>query len=398
MRNFICGLLVILYCGYMPVGFGMNLMDSVYAQDQASEDAQIFFEEALTLKRKGDVDAASKMFLKSIRTSRSVLAHDDHGLIADLKIHCEKELEKDDKNLKILDTLGFLYAVCYSDSTNAIKYYQKVYDLSDSDKVKEKTQRLIDRIEATAEAEAKVQDDMAEQIRNEKLKSWSELEKSARLGEQKVKSQELSTNLASSYRQKDSLKNRVPQLEKELTDLKADYEKQNRRWHSTNDELYNRRRRRLKDQVANKEVELSKAKSELDDVVDRVAILEKEDQNRIDSRKSSPIRSYDEDEGGEEETSQQPSENQGAGSSASQPPANDYGSPSTSNQQPPANDYGSPDAQSSEVISDTEVSGAQSSEDSQPLPALNVEDNTATAIDTDEINKEDKLNELINNL
>lgn len=399
MRKLIICLLIIFLIGFFRTDFVKCSSNKVFALNSSSEDAQLFFEEALALKRKGEVEEGAKMYLKAIRTNRSVLASDDHGLIDDLKKYCLKKLEESPEDLKTLDTLGFLYAVCYSDSNKAVEYYQKVADLTKSEKVKEKTQWLIQRLKAIAEAEEKAQQDIAEKARDEKLKSWAEMEKADRLGEQSAKSKEFSNELSNAYKAKDSLKNRVPQLEKELKDLKAEYDKQNRLWHTLNDELYHRRRRRLRDiQIPAKEKELEEAKRELQKAVDRVEEMEKEDQQRKSSLEASPIRSYDEDN-----STSDTGENSSTSTPPQQPSANDYGSPPP--QQPDVNNaepLKSDNPEASGASSEEGAPEASSNSEQEPLPGIESENPDETASDTVSSDKapskDEKLDDLINSL
>ncbi|HAE41245.1 MAG TPA: hypothetical protein DCG57_21825, partial [Candidatus Riflebacteria bacterium] len=88
-------------------------------------------------------------------------------------------------------------------------------------------------------------------------------------------------------------------LEQELKELQDEYEKANRLFYSVSDNaMYERRRRRLKDDVAAKEKEVEAAKAELSDVESTTSALEKELAAVEKAKEESPIRSYDDDDSG----------------------------------------------------------------------------------------------------
>ncbi|PKL41903.1 MAG: hypothetical protein CVV41_17205 [Candidatus Riflebacteria bacterium HGW-Riflebacteria-1] len=263
------------------------------------ENAEILFEEALELKRSGNLAGAIDSFSRAIRMDRSILANDDKGLIEDLKKDCEAKLKAAPDDVKTLEMLGFVFAVCYSDYTSAIACYQKVYDLVTDDRIKERTGALIDRLKMSAEVQQSYQQEVTAGLRDERLKSWSEMERVNRFGEESARIQQKSSELADAYKSKDELANRVPQLEQELKELQDEYEKANRLFYSVSDNaMYERRRRRLKDDVAAKEKEVEAAKAELSDVESTTSALEKELAAVEKAKEESPIRSYDDDDSG----------------------------------------------------------------------------------------------------
>jgi chromosome segregation ATPase len=211
---------------------------------------------------------------------------------------------------------------------------------------------------------------MAQQMREESLQSWSEMEKADKMAQQAAKAQERSERLAEMYKQKDSLANRVPQLEEELRDLREEYDKANRLWYALKDDLYYRRRRRLEDDVEAKEKELEEARSKLNDVETTTARLEKEVQFQRQKLEASPVQTYD--------NYQEPAQPETDSYSSSEPP-----------QAPSANSYGSPDQD-------------EPTQTEEPLPVVNNPDFPAdeTEIPVDETaeEREKRLKELINNL
>ncbi len=328
MRKLSAGLVIIVASAFLNNAFARPaFMPSAFAQqteaneENAKEDAQILYDEAVELNRQGNLAAAIDSYAKAMRLDRSILAFDDFGLIEALKKDCEEKLVKTPDDVKLLETLGFVFAVCYSDHASAIKCYEKVFELVTDERVKERTAALIERLRESEIAQSSYQQEVSAQLRDERLKTWSEMERLEKFGAETAAAQEKSSRLADAYKEKDSLKNKVPQLENELKELQEDYDKANRLWYSLKDDLYERRRRRLKDDIAAKQQELDSAKAELDEVESVTSSLERELSSVEKENEASPVRSY------EENTVDDISGGHDYGSTVPQPPSNDYGSP-----------------------------------------------------------------------
>jgi tetratricopeptide (TPR) repeat protein len=366
MRKLTAGLVLV----FIGISFfsGLPVAAPSYAQKaeiDVEEEANILFDEAILLKKQGNIKEAVAAYHQAMRKDRSILAYDDNGLIEDLKNEYEDRIKDDPENVKNIETLAFVYAVCYSDYSSAIKYYEKVVELVDDEKVKENTQNLIERLRLTAEIQQEYQAEVAAQMREERLQTWSEMEKNQRLGEEQAEVRDKSARLTEMYKQKDSLSNRVPQLEKELKELNEEYDKANRLWFATNKDLYYRRRRRLKDDIAAKEQEVEAARQQLEEVESTTASLEREVQVVQQQNEESPIRTYD----------------------SYQPPATEGDSEATP---PSANDYGDPDDADDEQESLPVV-------DNPDFPQENPDLYNAPEDETAE-EREKRLQELINNL
>lgn len=381
MRKFTAGLLMFAGFAFCNNAFDRPfLVSGLYAQQEsataeaAKEDAQILYDEALDLKKQGNMPAAIESYAKAMRLDRSILALDDSGLIEAMKKDCEEKLLKTPDDVKLLETLGFVFAVCYSDHKSAITCYEKVFNLVTDETVKERTASLIERLRETEQAQSSYQQEVSAQLRDERLKTWSEMEKIDKFGSEAGATQEKSGQLAEAYKQKDSLKNKVPQLETELKELQEEYDKANRLWFSLKDDLYERRRRRLKDDIAAKETELASARNELEEIEATTTNLERELSSVEKEKEASPVRSY------EENTPVDPgSENGGA------EPA-----PVT---QPPSNDYGSPDGQPADGQPVDVQPGTE-----EPLPADNPDFPSETPAGDQGSGDDKKLDELIENL
>lgn len=282
----------------------------------AKEDAQILYDEALDLKKQGNLPAAIDSYARAMRLDRSILAFDDNGLIEALKKDCEEKLSKSPEDVKLLETLGFVFAVCYSDHKSAIACYEKVFNLVTDEKIKERTVSLIERLRETEQQQSSYQEEVSAQLRDERLKTWSEMEKLDKFGDDASQTQEKSSKLAEAYKEKDSLKNKVPQLEGELKELQEEYDKANRLWYSLKDNMYERQRRRLKDDIAAKEKEVASAREELEAAESTAATLESELSAVEKEKEASPIRSYEENA---------PVDQPPANSDDAQPPANNDG-------------------------------------------------------------------------
>lgn len=289
MRKITCALL-------LSVALSMSV--PTFSQ-QIKEEAQILYEEAMGLQKKGNKAKAIEMFEKALRSDRTILALDDNGLIEDLKNETEKKLKNNPDNLKLLETMGFIYAVCYSDNDTAIKYYEQVVEKVKDSTVKGKTLALIERLKASQTANSNYQDGISSSQRDERLKSWSQMEKNDKLAEERAAKEDIASRLEKAYQDKEELENRVPQLEDELNELQDSYDKANRLWFATHDEMYERRRRRLKNDIADKKAELNSAKSALNKAESTASRLEakNEELNGSEEEEDNGLRGYGEENG-----------------------------------------------------------------------------------------------------
>lgn len=242
-----------------------------------SDEAQMLYEDAISQNKKGKKTEAISSYIQALRKDRTVLALDDDGLIEASYKDCLAKLEKAPEDVKLLETCGFLASVGFSDNITAITYYEKIIDLVDDENVKDRTRNLIERLRATAEAQQSYDSAVAASMRDERIKSWSEMEKNENAMQERDEANERSSKLNEAYSSREELQNRIPQLEQELKDIQEDYDKADRLWYSLKDELYERRRRRLKRDLAAKKEELEKAQKELKGIESDVKSLEKED-------------------------------------------------------------------------------------------------------------------------
>ncbi len=252
----------------------------VFAQEgtTVSEEAKALYDDAIGLKKKGKLKEAINSYIKALRKDRTILAFDDDGLIEASYKDSVAKLEESPEDVKLLEVCGFLASVGYSDNKTAISYYEKIVQLVDDEGVKERTNNLIDRLRSAAEAQSAYDSTMVEEQRDERVKTWAEMEKIDEFAEESSKSAARAEKLNDAYSERESLQNKIPQLEDELKELQESYDKADRLWYTLKDELYERRRRRLKNDLVAKKEELSSAKSQLSSIEKTVAKLEKEDE------------------------------------------------------------------------------------------------------------------------
>lgn len=276
--------------------FLVCFVPSLLSAQNIHEDAQLLYDEAMRLKARGNNVQAVEAFEKALRIDRTVLALNDDGLVDMLRDHVQDLLDKSPDDVKQLETMGFIYAVCFSDNLSAIENYERVVELVTDETVKERTKNLIERLRATEEVMASYRGEVTAQLRDERLRAWSELEKSEKFAEEQYEKERRASDLQQAFSDREELQNLVPQLEDELNELQEAYDKANRLWFSLKDELYERRRRRLKDDIAAKTEELKKAKGRLDSAESIASRIESELAQEEEEEKDSAFRSYDSDE------------------------------------------------------------------------------------------------------
>lgn len=247
------------------------------AQEAESlEDAKVLYKQAIQEKAAGKPDEALLTYEKAIRMNRQVLSEDDNGLIGLLRTKYEAKLKETPDDIIALEGLGFVSAVCYSDMAKAISCYEKVLGLTTEEKVKNKTSALIERLKMMQEASSRITDEMASQMREERLKGWSEMEKQEKLAAQHEESQNRAAEYARLTQQRDELDTRIPQLEEEIKNLEEEYNKANRLWYTLKDDRYDRRRDRFEKDLEEKRKELSKARSDFDQASDKLTKMDRE--------------------------------------------------------------------------------------------------------------------------
>ena len=230
---------------------------------EASGDGRAKYEEALKLKRTGKWDEAIQTYEKAIRVDRSILGEDDEGLMTALQKSYETRLASDPENLYLLEGLGYISAVGFSEFDKAIRYYQKVSELSKEQAVKDRTDTLIERLRAQADLAKQMVADSASKSREERIKQWAELEKQDANAAEADKSQKREERLSELYSKRDDIEARLPQMEDEIKALQEDAEHNKRMYLNSNDRTYKRRQDRLEDDMEGKKRDLKKLKDEL---------------------------------------------------------------------------------------------------------------------------------------
>ncbi|MBP5467657.1 MAG: hypothetical protein J6Z11_00265, partial [Candidatus Riflebacteria bacterium] len=236
-------------------------------------------------------------------------------------------------DIKLLEVCGFLSSVGYSDNKTAITYYEKIVELVTDEGVKERTKNLISRLKATMEAQQAYDSAVIASLRDERIKSWAEMEKVDDFAAEQSRSKARADKLNDAYSDRESLQNKIPQMEEELKELQDSYDKADRLWYTLKDELYERRRRRLKNDIAAKKEELEAARRDLKSVEKKVTSLEREEEKAQKLQDSSAFNQNDKknsEDGEEDEDSvfnSDPSGEDDSGSRSIESGDKDYGEP-----------------------------------------------------------------------
>ncbi len=239
------------------------------------DDANQLFREALALKKEGKAAAACATFEKAMRTHRGILAEDDDGLLHMLQKSHEARLASAPTDVHVLEGLGFIHSVGLGENDKALEYYKRLLALVKDEKVRQKTQYLVDRLQAEKDMARQYHADLSAKAREERLREWAEIEKQqalATIGDQKA---DIETRLAEAQSRKDQLGARVPQLEDELKDLREADDRNTRLWHTMNNERYRREYRAARERLGVAERELTDVKRQLNQATEEVKMLSK---------------------------------------------------------------------------------------------------------------------------
>ena len=241
-------------------------------EDESLQDAKVLYNSALDLKKKGKLEESVQSYEQAVRKNRAILGEDDNGLISALKDSYEKKLASSPADVKLLEGMGFILAVCFSDFTKAVANYEKVIEFSPDEKVKARTRALVERLKIMAETTSRIQDDMAAGQRDERLKEWAEMEKNDSRAVESAQKQKNAAKIAALSSTKDDLEARIPQMEEELKSLEDDRRKAEVLWYSLNDgvhskdQYYYRKRDRLQKEIDAKKGQIDDSKEKLDNV------------------------------------------------------------------------------------------------------------------------------------
>lgn len=261
----------------LTVLFILALALPLAAQDaESQEEAKLLLQEAITQKRGGKLEDALKTFEKALRTNRSILGLDDEGLIAALQKHYETMTASSTDDVVSLESLGFIHAVCHSDFDKAITYYKKVLDLTSDEKVKTKTQALIDRLTAQAEMTRSQVDADTQKSRDERVKEWNEMEKQQSLSVVSERIKQREDRLRDLTRSKEELEVRLPQMEDKIKEIEEERDKADLLWRTTENRMYRRKRERLATDIENQKGDIEKNRRKLDTMSTEIEKLTKE--------------------------------------------------------------------------------------------------------------------------
>ncbi|MBF0499804.1 MAG: hypothetical protein HQM09_06710 [Candidatus Riflebacteria bacterium] len=246
-------------------------------ESSAKQDAKLLFDEALQLKKAGKFEEAAKSFEMAIRKDRTILGEDDNGLINILRDLYQKRLASTPEDITVLEAMGFITAVCDSNFSKAIEYYQKVEKLTQKEQVRNRTASLIERLKAQAEVSQQSQAEISGKAREERLVSWSEMEKQDALAAQSEAVAARDAKMAEMYRSREEKEARIPQIEDELKALEEENERNHRMYLTTNDRRYKRKESTGDIEFEDKKREIEKLRSEITKLTDDIAKASKED-------------------------------------------------------------------------------------------------------------------------
>ena len=244
-------------------------------------DARLLFEEALKQKKSGKLEDAVKTFEKAIRKDRSVLSEDDDGLVGMLRNSYALRLASAPEDIQLLEGMGFISAVCDSNLPKAIELYGKIITLTPDEAVKARTQQLVDRLTAQVDAARQQTDEFSSRSREERLKTWSEMEKSDALAAQAEINAQREGRLADLYRTREEKESRIPQLEDEVGSLDDERERWHRMYLNTNDRRYKRKEDKAEADVEAKKKEIERLKSDVEKAKEEIYKLTKEDPTAV---------------------------------------------------------------------------------------------------------------------
>ncbi|MFZ2958630.1 MAG: hypothetical protein WA705_17210 [Candidatus Ozemobacteraceae bacterium] len=271
------------FTSLVPMGFipsGVPVFAEETSKMEAKQDAKLLFNEALRLKKAGKFQEAAENFEKALRKDRAILGEDDDGLIKILRDMYSKRLAAAPEDVAVLEAMGFISAVCESDFPKAIEYYTKVEALSKIPQVKSRTTSLIERLKAQIEAGTGYQTEYSGKAREERLKSWSEMEKQEALAAQSEAAAQREAKLAEMYRSREEKDARIPQIEDELKALDEEIARNHRMYLNSNDRWYKRKQDTGEREFAAKKDEAAKLKQDLDKLNAEIDKMSKEDPNK----------------------------------------------------------------------------------------------------------------------
>ncbi|MBI3038264.1 hypothetical protein HYY75_04305, partial [bacterium] len=226
-------------------------------------------------KKAGNLEEAIKLYEKAIRADRAVLSEDDFGLIEALRKDYEVRFASSPLDLNLIEGMGFIYAVCFSNLKKALEFYKKLYSLSSDERIKARTQFLIDRLTVQLEMSHQIQSDALSKNREERLKEWNEMEKQERLAAQNEKANQQSERLSELYRSRDDFNARLPQIEDQVKYLEEELDRTDGLWHATNNRMYRRKRETAKDELDAKKKELEGSKKKVEEIENEINRISK---------------------------------------------------------------------------------------------------------------------------
>ncbi|MBU1109034.1 MAG: hypothetical protein KKB51_20310 [Candidatus Riflebacteria bacterium] len=120
----------------------------------ATSTAEQLFQEALSAKKDGNIDNAITLYENAVKSSSTVLAKDDDGLVQAARESREKQFNLSPENSEAFDNLDFVYRVCLGDQRGMFPFLKKAYAATEDAQRKTDYKARIDQIELEMAEEA----------------------------------------------------------------------------------------------------------------------------------------------------------------------------------------------------------------------------------------------------
>lgn len=116
--------------------------------------AEAIFQDALQAKKNGNLDAAITLYENAVKSSPTVLANDDDGLVEAVKEAREKQFNLAPGSSLAFDNLDFVYGVCLGDQQGMLPFLKAAYVATTDEQRKSDYKARIDEIEKAQAEEA----------------------------------------------------------------------------------------------------------------------------------------------------------------------------------------------------------------------------------------------------
>lgn len=190
---------------------------------EVAKKAQVLFKEALELNAVGDYPTAISKYIEAFNEDSNIAGLNDEGIFQNAIKHFEKLLQTNPQDHEILMWLGTIHSL-NGDNQAAIKYYQKVIDISPTSPQSKEADKEILRIEAEirekqkneiVEKQKESQKMQETEILRENLKREMEQEYAAKLEAMRSEIDELKAQIQKLQEESQSARQKNEQLTQE---------------------------------------------------------------------------------------------------------------------------------------------------------------------------------------